>query len=352
MSVTVELPTVIRVKKEDQMRKVFIIAEAGVNHNGSLRIAKKMVDVAANASADAVKFQTFNAESLVSKYAHKAKYQKMTPTDDKSQLEMIKRLELGLGAHKELLRYCRNKKIIFLSSAFDLVSVELLARLGLRIFKIPSGEITNLPYLRKIGSLHKKVIMSTGMASLKEIKDALDVLVKCGTRKQDITVLQCNTEYPTPFKDANLSAMLTIKDKLGVQVGYSDHTLGIEVAIAAVALGASVIEKHFTLDKNKSGPDHKASLDPKELKNLVASIRNIEKALGSGVKNPSPSEAINIGVVRKSIVAARDIKKDEFFNKNNLTVKRPGTGISPMKWDDVLGKVAKKDFYQDELIKI
>ncbi len=344
--------TVIRVKKEKLMHKVFIIAEAGVNHNGSLKTAKKLVDAAVHAGADAVKFQTFNAQSLVSKYAPKAGYQKKTTDQNESQLGMIKRLELDSSAHKELLRYCRKKKIIFLSSPFDLGSIDLLARLGLRIFKIPSGEITNLPYLRKIGSLRKNIIMSTGMADLKEIKDALDVLLKAGTKKENITVLHCNTGYPTPFKDANLLAISVIKNKLGVRVGYSDHTLGIEAAIAAAALGASVIEKHFTLDKGMPGPDHRMSLDPKELKNLVVSIRNIELALGSGIKNISSSEATNIGIVRKSIVAARGIKKGEILSENNLTVKRPGSGINPMRWDDILGKVAKKDFYKDELIKI
>ena len=265
---------------------------------------------------------------------------------------MIKKLELRLNDHKELLCRCRKKKIIFLSAPFDLKSIDLLANLGLKIIKIPSGEITNFPYLRKIGSLQKKLIVSTGMSTLKEVAGALNVLIKSGTKKKDITVLHCNAAYPTPFKDANLLAMLTIKDKLGVRIGYSDHTLGIEVAVAAAALGARIIEKHFTLDKDMPGPDHKASLDPKELKNLVTSVRNIELALGSGVKKPSPSEAANIGIARKSIIASRDIKRGELFNHNNLTVKRPGMGISPMKWDDLLGKIAKKDFCQDELIKI
>lgn len=333
-------------------KKVFIIAEAGVNHNGSLRIAKKLIDAAVKSGADAVKFQTFNAEAMVSKYAPKAMYQKKTMGKDESQLEMIKKLELDLNAHKELIRYCRVKKIMFLSSPFDLESIDFLVRMGLRTFKIPSGEITNLPYLRKIGSLRRKIIMSTGMATLGEVKDALDILVKSGTKKKDIIVLHCNTEYPTPFKDVNLLAMVTIKNALDVQVGYSDHTLGIEVTIAAVALGARVIEKHFTLDKKMSGPDHQASLEPDELKHMVDAVRNVEMALGSGVKEASPSEKINGGVARKSIVAAVDIKRGERFTEDNLAVKRPGTGISPMRWDDILGKVAKKDFYQDELIKI
>jgi len=339
-------------KLSGMKNKVFLIAEVGVNHNGSLATAKKLVDVAVAAGVDAVKFQTFNAELLVSKYAPKTRYQKITTARDESQLGMIKKLELDFNAHKELLRYCRKKKIIFLSSPFDLESINLLARLGLKIFKIPSGEITNLPYLRKIGSLRKKIIMSTGMANLKEIKDAIDVLVKSGTKKESITVLQCNTEYPTPMEDVNLKAMITIQDIFKIKVGYSDHTLGIEAAIAATALGASVIEKHFTLDKNMPGPDHQASLEPDELKRMVNAVRNVEIALGSGVKEASPSEKINRGVVRKSIVAAVDIKRGERFTKENLAIKRPGTGVSPMRWDVVLGKVAKKDFYQDELIKI
>ena len=333
------------------MKRVFIVAESGVNHNGSLNIAKKMVDVAASAGADAIKFQTFHAQSLVSKFAPKAIYQKKTTGRDESHLEMIKKLELSSDAHKELIRYCRAKKIMFLSSPFDLESIDLLARLGLRTFKIPSGEITNLPYLRKIGSLRRKIIMSTGMATLGEVKDALDILVKSGTKKKDIIVLHCNTEYPTSFKDVNLLAMVTMKNILGVQVGYSDHTSGIEVAIAAVALGARVIEKHFTLDKNGKGPDHKASLEPQELRMMIASIRNIQKALGCGKKGPSKSEAKNISIVRKSIVAARDIRKNEKFSEENIMVKRPGTGISPMIWDKVLNKIASRNFRQDELIR-
>ncbi|MDP8213482.1 MAG: N-acetylneuraminate synthase [Candidatus Zapsychrus exili] len=334
------------------MSKVFVIAEAGVNHNGSLKIAKKMVDAAAKAGADAIKFQTFNAQSLVSKFAPKAMYQKNAAGKDESQLEMIRKLELDLSAHKELIRYCRTKKIMFLSSPFDLESIDLLAHLGLRIFKIPSGEITNLPFLRKIGSLHKKIIMSTGMSSLAEVKEALDILVKSGTKKKNIVVLHCNTEYPTPFKDVNLSAMLTMKNKLGVKVGYSDHTLGIETAIAATALGATVIEKHLTLDKNMPGPDHKASLEPGELKHMVNAIRNIEIALGHGIKKPSQSEFKNMKVVRKSIVASSAIRKGDLFSEYNIAAKRLGTGISPMKWDQVIGRQAKKDFKPDELVRL
>ena len=330
----------------------FIIAEAGVNHNGNLEIAKKMVEVAVDAGADAVKFQTFKSEKVVSRVASKAEYQKITTKANESQLEMIKRLELSIEAHRELIRYCRQKNIIFLSTPFDLDSIDLLNGLGLEIFKIPSGEITNLPYLRKIGSLRKNIVMSSGMADLGEIEDALDILIASGTPREDITVLHCNTEYPTPFEDVNLLAMLTIKESLKVAVGYSDHTPGIEVSLAAVALGASIIEKHFTLDKNMDGPDHKASLDPLELKAMVNAIRNIEKALGNGVKKPSRSEMKNIQVVRKSIAAAKDIKKGEVFCEENITVKRPAVGISPMEWDNILGKRAKRDFKEDELIEI
>ena len=333
------------------MKKTFIIAEAGVNHNGSLDLAKKMIDAAVEAGADAVKFQTFKAEKVVSRYAPKAEYQKKTTTADESQLEMIKKLELDAAAHQTLIDYCKKKNIRFLSTPFDLESIDLLNELGLDIFKIPSGEITNLPYLRKIGALKKEVILSTGMAYLGEIKDVLDVLTGAGTKLKDITVLHCNTEYPTPFEDVNLRAMLTIKaDFPGIQVGYSDHTLGVEVPIAAVAMGATIIEKHFTLDKNLPGPDHKASLEPHELKAMVRSIRNIEKALGSGIKNPSPSELKNKPIARKSIVAAINIRKGEPFTEKNLTVKRPGTGISPMRWDEVIGQVAQKNYEKDELI--
>ena len=341
-----------RVEKERIMSKVFIIAEAGVNHNGSLKIAKKMVCVAVKSGADAIKFQTFQAQLLASKFAPKAMYQKKTTGRNESQLEMIKKLEISVDAHKELIRYCRTKKINFLSSPFDLESIDLLARLGLRTLKIPSGEITNLPYLRKIGSLRKKIIMSTGMATLSEVKDALGILVKSGTKKKDVIVLHCNTEYPTQFKDVNLLAMVTMKNILGVGVGYSDHTLGIEAAIAAVALGAQVIEKHFTLNKDMPGPDHQASLEPQELKKMVRGIRNVELALGLGVKRPSSSEFKNIRIARKSIVASKNIAKGECFSVSNITVKRPGSGISPMNLDDVLGRSAKKDFKADEFIEI
>ncbi len=329
---------------------VFIIAEAGVNHNGSIELAKKLIDVASEAGVDAVKFQTFKAENLVSKNAQKAEYQKKTTDKNESQFDMIKKLELDVNTHKELMAYCKQKDIMFLSTPFDHDSIELLDALGLEIFKIPSGEITNLPYLKHIGKLGKQVILSTGMADIGEIEDALDVLVAAGTKKDNITVLHANTMYPTPMEDVNLKAMQTIACTFGVKVGYSDHTLGIEVPIAAVAMGATVIEKHFTLDKTMEGPDHKASLEPDELKAMVKAIRNIEQALGNGIKKPSNSEKPNMAIARKSIVASRSIKKGEILNEGNLAIKRPGNGISPMKWDEVLGRISQKDYEMDELI--
>lgn len=332
------------------MSKVFIIAEAGVNHNGSIQLAKKLIDVAANVGADAVKFQTFKAKNVVSKKAKKAEYQKQTTSSDESQFEMLKKLELDVAAHKELIAYCQSRNIMFLSTPFDHDSIKLLSDLGLEIFKIPSGEITNLPYLRQIGMLNKKVVLSTGMANLGEIEDALDVLVSCGTAKEQITVLHANTEYPTPMEDVNLKAMQTIANAFNIDVGYSDHTLGIEVDIAAVAMGAKIIEKHFTLDKTMEGPDHKASLEPDELSSMISAIRNIEKAIGSGIKKPSKSENKNISIVRKSIVAKKSINEDELYTIDNLMVKRPGTGISPMRWDEILGQRANKSYDMDELI--
>jgi len=329
---------------------IFVIAEAGVNHNGSIELAKKLIDVASDAGADAVKFQTFKADKLVSKDTQKANYQKETTDEHESQYEMIKKLELDTDTHKELIAYCKEKNIMFLSTPFDLDSVDLLNDLGLKIFKIPSGEITNLPYLRKIGSLRKKVILSTGMADIGEIEDALDVLIEAGTKKEDITVLHANTMYPTPMEDVNLRAMVTIGKTFDVAYGYSDHTLGIEVDIAAVAMGASCIEKHFTLDKTMEGPDHKASLEPDELKAMVKAIRNIELALGSSIKKPSPSEKPNMQVARKSIVASKLIKKGEILSEENLAIKRPGNGISPMRWDEIIGTVSQKDYNVDELI--
>lgn len=332
------------------MNKTFIIAEAGVNHNGSLELAKQLIDAAVEAGADAVKFQTFKAENLVSKNAQKADYQKQTTDQAETQFEMIKKLELDVATHNELIAYCQQKNIMFLSTPFDHDSIELLHELGLEIFKIPSGEITNLPYLRQIGRLNKEVILSTGMANLGEIEAAINVLVQAGTERSKITLLHANTEYPTPMQDVNLRAMQTIGQAFGLPYGYSDHTLGIEVPIAAVALGASVIEKHFTLDKTMEGPDHKASLEPDELKAMVSAIRNIEQALGSSIKQPSPSEAKNKPIARKSLVAKTDIKQGEIFTEQNLAIKRPGTGISPMRWDEVLGAVAQRDYKEDEVI--
>ena len=338
-------------RKGDIVDKVIIIAEAGVNHNGSIKMAKQLIDVAVDSGADFVKFQTFKANSLVTKKADKADYQKKLTQKDESHFEMIKRLELDKSAHEELISYCIQKNIQFLSTAFDIESVNLLSELDIKIYKIPSGEITNLPYLRHIGGLGKPVIMSTGMATLDEVRAAMNLLIDAGLNKNDLTILHCNTEYPTPMSDVNLTAMLTMKDELKVKIGYSDHTLGIEVSIASVAMGATVIEKHFTLDRKLAGPDHAASLEPDELKSMVKAIRNIEKAMGKGVKEPSPSEKKNIPIVRKSIVAKTYITKGETFSKYNLAVKRPGTGISAMQWDNILGQKASKSFESDELIK-
>jgi N,N'-diacetyllegionaminate synthase len=332
------------------MSKVFIIAEAGVNHNGVLELAKQLVDIASNAGADAIKFQTFRTENLVSKNAQKAEYQKQTTNGQESQFDMLKKLELNVEAHKELIAYCKTKSLLFLSTPFDHHSINLLNDLGLQIFKIPSGEITNLPYLKQIGKLKKKVILSTGMADMDEIKEALEILTTSGTKKENITVLHTNTMYPTPMEDVNLKAMITIGKTFDVAVGYSDHTLGIEVDIAAVAVGASCIEKHFTLDKTMEGPDHKASLNPNELTSMVKAIRNIELALGDGIKKPSPSELPNKKIARKSIVANCNIKKGEILSTDNLATKRPGNGISPMQWEEVIGTIANKDYTQDELI--
>ena len=331
-------------------KKVFIIAEAGVNHNGSIHLAKKLIDVAADAGVDAVKFQTFKAQNLATIYAKKANYQKNLTSQNESQFEMLKKLELTREMHIELINYCKTKNLKFLSSPFDIESIELLKNLGLKMFKIPSGEITNLPFLRHIGKLNKKVILSTGMSNMNEIKIALEVLIRSGTKINNITVLHANTEYPTPMEDVNLKAMLTIGRELNVNFGYSDHTLGIEVDIAAVAMGAKCIEKHFTLDHNMEGPDHKASLEPDKLKEMVKAIRNIEVALGSHIKKPTKSELQNIQIARKSIVAKTKIKKGALLNENNITIKRPSGGISPMKWDEVLGTEAKKDYKKDEMI--
>lgn len=333
--------------------KVLIIAEAGVNHNGSLEIAKRLVDEASSAGVDIIKFQTFKAEKLVSKSAKQADYQKKNiGKREESQYAMLKKLELSNEQHEELIAYCNLKNIRFFSTAFDMDSIDYLHSLKLGLWKIPSGEITNYPYLKKIASYKEPVILSTGMCELTDIENAINVLVTNGVSKDTITVLHCNTEYPTPMEDVNLKAMLEIKEKFGVKIGYSDHTEGIEVPIAAVALGATVIEKHFTLDKNMEGPDHKASLEPSELKAMVKSIRNIEQALGTGHKTISESERKNIEIARKSIVAAKDIKEGEIFTEENLTIKRPGNGISPMEWENIIGKVAKCDFQEEELIEL
>ena len=327
------------------MSKVFIIAEAGVNHNGSFDLAKKLIDAAADAGADCVKFQTFKADTLASKSAEKAAYQQQTTDAAESQYQMLKKLELPDEWHSLLMDYCREKGIMFLSTPFDVASIDFLDSLGVEYIKIPSGEITNLPYLRKVNSKRRPVIMSSGMASLSEIKAALAVLKDC-----KVSLMHCTTEYPCPFEGVNLKAMLTMRDAFHLPVGYSDHTKGIEVPIAAVAMGATIIEKHFTLDRNMEGPDHKASLEPDELKAMVTAIRHIESALGTGEKEPAECEKKNIAIARKSIVAKRAIKKGELLTEENLTVKRPGDGISPMKWDGVVGTVAKRDYAEDEKI--
>lgn len=328
---------------------IYIIAEAGVNHNGSFETACRLVDAAKEAGADCVKFQTFKSEKLVAKNAQKAEYQKKT-TGDTSQQDMLKKLELSYDEFIRLKAYCDQTGISFLSTPFDFDSIDFLNSIDMPFWKVPSGEVTNYPYLVKLAETHKPVVMSTGMCTMEEIKAAYHVLQENGAGK--ITLLHCNTEYPTPFEDVNLKAMLTIRDELGCEVGYSDHTKGIEVPIAAAALGAEVIEKHFTLDRNMEGPDHKASLEPDELKEMVSSIRNIEKALGSGEKTPSPSERKNIAVARKSIVAAVKIHKGEILSEKNITVKRPGSGISPMKWNEVIGQKACRDFEEDEMIEL
>lgn len=331
--------------------KTFIIAEAGVNHNGDIAMAKQLVDEAVAAGADAVKFQSFIANELATPTAQKAAYQ-IESTVNESQFDMLKRLELTQGMHEILIPYCKEKNIMFLSTPFGLQSIKLLEQFGLEIFKIPSGGITDLPFLRSIGRLKKKVIISTGMATFDEVQKALDVLMQSGTPKTDITILHCTTDYPTRMEHVNLMAMVTMRDRLGVAVGYSDHTPGVEVPIAAVALGANVIEKHFTLNRNLPGPDHKASLEPAELRTMVTAIRNIEKALGDGVKRPTPPELEMKNIVRKSIAALRPIGAGEVFTEENITAKRPGTGVSPMEWDRVIGNKAERDFKKDELIEI
>ena len=332
------------------MNRTLIIAEAGVNHNGNIDMALQLIEKAADAGVDYVKFQTFKSEKLVSKHATKAEYQKTTTSGEDSQLKMLQQLELSYEDHYRLINHCNKCGIKFLSTAFDLDSIEFLHSLNLDLWKIPSGEITNLPYLRRIAQKGSRVIMSTGMCSPDDIKAALNVLTSNGTPLKDITLLHCNTEYPTPWSDVNLLAMNDIANRFNVAVGYSDHTQGIEVPIAAVALGATVIEKHFTLDNNLPGPDHKASLEPQQLKAMVNAIRHIELSLGNGEKQISASEQKNIIIARKSIVAATYIKKGESFTENNITVKRPGGGISPMKWDEIIGTTAFRDYAPDEMI--
>ncbi len=332
------------------VNKVFIIAEAGVNHNGSFNIAKELVDTAKTAGVDAIKFQTFKAQNLVSKNADKANYQKANTGNSDKQIDMLKKLELSFEEFSSLKKYCDHLGIMFLSTPFDLESLEFLSTLDIPLFKIPSGEITNLPYLIKIAQTKKDVILSTGMCEIEEIREAIEVLKKYGT--ENISLLHCTTEYPTPFDEVNLNAMLTLKQTFNLNIGYSDHTQGIEVPVAAVAMGATIIEKHFTLDKNMDGPDHKASLNPQELMDMVSAIRNIEMAMGNGKKKPTKSEINNKKIARKSIVAVRNIKIGEVFTEDNITIKRPGDGISPMKWFDVLGKSASRDFQEDELIEI
>lgn len=334
------------------MSKVIIIAEAGVNHNGNYELARQLVVAAKEAGADYVKFQTACPEMVISRYAPKAEYQLGTTKKEESQLDMCRAIHLPLTDYKPLKTYCDEVGIKFLSTPFDLLSIDVLEELDMDYYKIPSGEITNLPYLRKIARLGRPVILSTGMCGLADIENALLVLEKEGLAREQITLLHCNTEYPTPYGDVNLLAMKTLAECFGVKVGYSDHTRGIEVSLAAVALGATVIEKHFTLDKNLPGPDHKASLEPDELKQMVSSIRHIEEALGSSIKRVSASEGKNMIVARKSLIAACDIKKGGLFTEENMTVKRPGNGISPMCWDDIVGRVAPHDFKEDELIEL
>jgi N,N'-diacetyllegionaminate synthase len=333
------------------MNSLAIIAEAGVNHNGDLGLAFQLVDAAADAGADYIKFQTFRAHELVTHGASKAAYQQKTNGAVESQFEMLRKLELTADNHKLLIQHCKQRNIKFLSTAFDNASIDFLAELGLDFIKIPSGEVTNVPYLRRIGSIQKPVILSTGMATMAEIEFAIDTLENSGLRRNELTILHCNTEYPTPMADVNLRAMLSIRDAFKVSVGYSDHTLGIEVPIAAVAMGATIIEKHFTVDRGLPGPDHAASLEPDELKAMVSSIRNIEQALGDGIKRPSASESPNREVVRKSIVAKTTIRRGAKFNEHNLSVKRPGTGICPRMWDVLIGRTAGQDYQPDELIR-
>lgn len=333
-------------------KHVIIIAEAGVNHNGDYELAKQLVIKAKEAGVDYVKFQTAKPELVISKFAEMAEYQKENTGKVESQLEMCKKIHLKLEDYKPLKAFCEEVGVKFISTPFDLVSIDVLEELNMDFWKIPSGEVTNYPYLVKIAKTHRPVIMSTGMCEIYEIRDALKILLDNGLTKEQISLLHCNTEYPTPYQDVDLKAMYDLINEFGLRTGYSDHTVGIEVPIAAVAMGAEIIEKHFTLDHNMPGPDHKASLEPNELKQMVTSIRNIEQALGDGKKHVSNSERKNIVIARKSIIASRDIKKGEVFTEENLTVKRPGNGISPIRWNEIIGKTAKRDFIEDELIEI
>ncbi len=332
--------------------KTLIIAEAGVNHNGELATALRLVDAAVESGAAVVKFQTFTADQLVTPDAVKATYQKAKTSAHETQMNMLRKLELSYNDHLAISERCQDRGIGFLSTGFDIESIDMLMGLGIDRIKIPSGEITNLPYLRHIGGLGRPIILSTGMANLEEVGSALDVLLSAGIPKADVTILHCTTEYPAPMCDVNLQAMVTIRDAFGVNVGYSDHTMGHEVAVAAVALGACVIEKHLTLDRTATGPDHSASLEPAEFADMVRAIRNIELALGDGIKTPQPSEMGNMAVARKSLVAAAAIRSGEPFTSINITAKRPGSGMSPMLWDDVLGQVAKRDFAPNEMIEL
>ena len=332
------------------MKPTLIIAEAGVNHNGDLTIAKKLIDVAAGVGADYVKFQTFKAEKLVSKDAPKAAYQHKGSSDRESQYDMIKRLELDIDAHTVLIAHCKKKKIRFLSTAFDLESIDLLDDLGIDLYKIPSGEITNLPYLKKIASKRKPIILSTGMCFLGEIEAAIEVLLKNNTIREDLVVLHCNTDYPTSMQDVNLMAMTSLSKAFNVSVGYSDHTMGIEVPIAAVALGAVCIEKHFTLDRSMEGPDHVASLEPEELKQMIEGIRNVERALGSSVKRPSDSEIKNRVIARKSIHVSHDLKASHILSECDLEMKRPGSGICPMQIKSILGRKLNKNISKGNML--
>ncbi|OFY84024.1 MAG: N-acetylneuraminate synthase [Bacteroidetes bacterium RIFCSPLOWO2_12_FULL_35_15] len=329
------------------MKKVYIIAEAGVNHNGSLENAKKLIEEAKIAGADAVKFQTFIPELNISKTAEKASYQKVNTGNNESQLEMVKKLFLNVDAHKEMIKHCERTGIEFLSTPFDLESIDILNDLGLQTIKIPSGEVTNFPYLKKLGKLNKRIILSTGMCFLGEIETAINLLIDAGTQRNKISLLHCNTEYPTPMEDVNLLAMKTMHNAFKLETGYSDHTLGIEIPIAAVALGATIIEKHFTLDKLMEGPDHKASLEPTELRAMIMAIRNIEKALGDGIKRPSPSESKNIAIARKSIHLIKDLPKGHIIGEGDLIMKRPGNGMTSVLIEYVIGKKLNSDLQED-----